>query len=664
MTIRRSIQPLPAIARRVRPVLTADHLRSVVDAYLEMDEFVFDVETRGEYPLDPCRNDVFWVALGGHGRSDVIPMGHSRGEVRVPSHKRRYRTLNPKRLHERKRDGGRYVLTKERTVATTYWPPPPQLRPDEVFDTLEPLFFSKRRKVGHNVKFDLRSVAKYYDGQVPPPPYGETTIAQHLLNENLHAYTLNALIKEHFGSAYPQQGKNPDEAAFTDLALYAGRDARYTWLLWKELTRLLEEQGLLSLLDLEMDVLSTLVDMEQEGVVIDTESLTALGGKLTAAMEDMQAQVWARSGYEWNLDSNADKAWFVYDVCEHKPRNLTATGQRSTTRADLMVYGRRDVDVARVVNFGYYRKMYSTYVEGLRSQLVEGRIHTNVNQHRTVTGRLSSNSPNLQNIPRAGLVTDAVEDGDLVQFGAMIRSMFLAPEGEMLVVADYDQIELRVLAHETQDPTLLRTFREGLDPHAMTAASILGKDIADVTSAERQALGKTINFAVVYGASAQRVAEQAGVKVKEAQQFLDGYWDAYPAILRWKDKMIRECERRRPQEVYTFLGRHRRVGREILSDDFKHRSRAQRQVINSIIQGSAADIIKLAMIDLSREFKGTRFSMVLSVHDELVATAPEEEAEECASIMGKVMSGVLDDYEFSVPLTVSPGFARRWSEAK
>ena len=635
------------------PVTTRERLAAVVEAYEKVEEFTFDVETwavHRDHRGDPRRNDVFWIALATYGRLDVIPLGHPKGRMVLPE--RKDKILPPPSMRKRLKNGELSNARRLSTLPATFTAPPAQLMPSEVFPALRPLFFSERRKVNHNVKFDVESLAKYYDGEVMPGPFGDTMIAQHIVDETLMAYDLGALVKRHFSYSYEKLGKKGVETVpFIKAARYNGLDARLTWLLWRKLVPLIEAEGLTGVLDLEMRLLETLIHLEMTGVAVDEKAMAELGvqlGKRIRGIEDTMYGI--AGGNEWDLASNQQKGEFIYKTLGHKVRYRTEKTKQPSTRAEhLEEYAEVDPVVRELLDWAEYQKVKSTYVDGLLPRMYRGRLHPILHQHRTKTGRLSCAEPNLQNIPR---------DTD-------VRKLFVAPPGYELVVADYDQIELRVIAYFSECPVLASTFQHGLDIHAAAAAGAFGVSLGQVTK-EQRASGKTLNFAMSYGAGPQKLTEQ-GISLERAKEIFDAFRKRYSAVYRWKRWVIAEAAERRPPYVTTLSGRRRRVPELFWRDtdpetQRKIRARAERQLVNARVQGSAADLLKVAMIRLHKKFQDTPWRMALQVHDELLCLAPAGTGEECKQMVTDVMSSVR--YLGSIPIVVSAGIGERWSEAK
>lgn len=629
------------------PITTMERLEEMRDAYLGFDAFAFDVETWGVHRGDPRRNDVFWIALATYGRVDVIPLGHPKGRQVLPE--RKEFVLPAEALRKRLKNGELSRQRQWQTLPPTFAPPPAQLRPSEVFECLHPLFFSDRRKVNQNIKFDVESVAKYLGG-IMPGPFGDTMIAQHVLDENLPGYDLGAIVKRNFGYTYDKLGKRGVETVgFTKAARYNALDARMAWLLWRRFSAEIERQHLTKVLDMEMRLVEVLIHLESIGVAIDEAAMTDLGVQLAERISGIEDTMFGIAGGPWDLASNAKKGEFIYGKLGHPVHHRTEKTHQPSTRAEHLEEYADDPTVKELLDWAEYQKLKSTYVDGLLPRTFKGRLHPTLHQHRTKTGRLSCTEPNLQNIPR---------DTD-------VRKLFMAPPGYELVVADYDQIELRVIAYYSGCPVLNHTFRQGLDIHAAAAAAAFGVALDQVTPQQRSS-GKTLNFAMSFGAGPQKLTEQ-GISLERAQEVFDSFRQRYAAVYRWKRWLIADASRHRPPFVTTLSGRRRRVPELFWSADDpletrKIRARAERQLINARIQGSAADLIKVAMIRLHKRFQDTPWSMALQVHDELLCLAPTGTGEECQALVTEVMSSVR--YLGDIPIVVSAGVGQRWSEAK
>jgi DNA polymerase I-like protein with 3'-5' exonuclease and polymerase domains len=649
-----------ALRRQIKAVLTKEHLDEVVARFLEFDVFAFDTETKGpgdDGAVNPLINEVTWISLAGPGIAVAIPVAHEHGEIDVPSHQEKYRIPDPNGgiYKSGPRKGEPRTLNRTRTIPATFHAPPKQLSPGYVFDTLEPLFFSDRRKIGHNVKFDLKTISKYYDWWTIPGPFGETTSLHHLLDENRLNYKLGPLTEAKFGAKYPKIGAaKPHLHPFAAAALYAMRDAKYTWLLWTRFLDRINAQRLNGVLRMEMDLLPALIEMEMEGVALDRKALDILRDELIHQRTEIEKSVFADAKKPLNLAATADKAWYIYDHRGHEPEFFTKkTGKPSTKAAHLERFARKDKMVAQLLDHASVTKILGTYVDGMIPLLeTDGRLHADFVPYGTVTGRFSCREPNLQNIPRV--------DDDEANRGRLIRSLFVAPEGYSFVAADYDQIELRVLAHFSRDPAWLEIFENDLDPHAGVSAQVLRKPIEEVTKDERQA-GKTTNFLIGYGGQADRLAAQTGMGKRRAEEFIEDYWVRFAGHKRFMTKTVSDARSKKGMPyTTTLLGRRRRLPL-LRSADFGQRKRAERQCVNAKIQGSSADIIKIAMIRHHDLAEGTPHKLVLSVHDELIAISPDDRIEEGKAIMEEAMLG---EQYLRVPLKAKAVSAKRWSECK
>lgn len=934
-------------------VTTSEQLKDVLDRFMAVDEFVFDVETRGEYRGHAPRAVVSWLALASSCGTYAIPMGHPNGRMVWKARQRRVPRVDA---------DGNFILTptgkKSVTIETlppVFDPAPKQLFPQEVFATLKPLFFDEsKRKIGHNVKFDVTAIAKYYDGQVIPGPWGDTITAQHLIDPARPSYTLDASVKRTYGATY-DDGKlgriGVDMFDLWTVAKYAMMDASFTWWLWNDYYPKLAERSLRGVFRMEMDVIRVLVDMERAGALVDVERLHELDVELTEQCAKLKQHLYDIAGNVWNVDNPAAAGNFVYKVCKHKVIHKTAKTNKPSTKAEhLAVYAATDERVALLVKYRERAKLKGTYVDSYlgrntkrgseeqRVYLVDGTtLHPSFLPWGAATGRFScvSGDTLLRTYrgtfrmdtyePRAGdqvqahdgswrnvlgkfyqgvdkmtlvklangaqlkctanhrvltpigwrevgelrpgeeVFTDecfqefyehpsepatggsfvpvvtqaddlrrgfcswylpahgvrhpqgwvvgetvqvgagaavlALEDGsqepdarkdgsgapqlhrghrdegrvptaqgqralrvgspfgygggpwpeapaeevrrtpprreqaeqlgrqpglgdeqwapeaarahgwkttqvesthplgeshcwDIAVEGAhsyvthgflshncaapnlqnlprhheedpdsSIRSLFVVEKGEIMIVADYSQIELRFIAHFAKDPAMIKAFLDGIDIHAATAATMLGKRPEDLSAEERTLYGKVINFATSFGAGPDQVAMQAKVSRDKAKEFLDLYARRFPRVMAWKRQVVRDAMRFRPAHVRTISGRIR-VLNELFAEDWRVRSRAERQAVNTIVQGSAADVCKLAMIKLHRAFqeepdKGAKLR--LTVHDELVSTVPEEHADWA---LETVRTAMTDPYEISVPLTVDAKTCYRWSEGK
>ena len=657
-----------------RTVRTREHLAEVAEYYASVDEFVFDVETVGKRRGNPQVNKVTWLGLCHGTRVDVIPMGHPLGELIEAEHSVKEPFWDPNKVGKR---GKPLKQWRQRRVPGRFTEPPPQLWPADVWDALYPAFFNDSiRKIGHNVKFDIETIAKYYGGIVPPPPYGDTLVLAHLLNSSLR-YGLKDIVRRLYDHDYDQENiaepdKNGENGVeihpFSKVAKYTALDVRYTWKLWEEFLAPIEKKRLTKVRALEEDVLPVLLSMEMTGVPIDVTAMEELGEVLRKRLIEIEKSVFKAAGETFDLDSTPQKRKFVYETRGHKVFAWTKGGKDgknklpSTAAGVLETYSGEDKAVADLLDYAKVKKLYSTYVGethedgtysgGLLEHLVEGRIHADFVQYGADTGRFSCRRPNLQNIPRRA--KDANSQA--------IRKMFIADPGHSLVVADYSQIEYRVLAHFSGDPTLVNAFLEGYDPHAATMALLLDKPLESITETERDA-GKTTNFAEIYGAGPGTIAANAGVSIERAKWIKREYRRRFPKVQKWKYQEVEQARQERPPCVRTLTGRTRYLPALFAKDD-NHRLAAERQCINTKIQGTAADIIKIAMVRLHHELED-RYNgdakIVLQVHDELGVMTPDDIAEDVKATVQETMEGV--DL-LRVPMEAEAHIGKDWASAK
>ena len=655
--------------RRLSPfvIRTREQLEEALAHVLTYDEFVVDVETNFAHPKV---NEVSWVGLSVPDKVVLIPMGHPKGVLLTPSYTEK--RLPPEEERKVLKSGKLSNLKKPYTIPATFADPGPQLRQDVVFEILEPLFFSDRTKIGHNLKFDLESIAKYYGGRIAPGPYVDTILLTHVLDENLDRYGLKELIMDWLrvppnpdvrGKFYPNLGKiGVSEQPIDEVAKYLAKDVWYTYLYYKDHMNLLKkDEDLLRTFEIEMGLYPVLMDMELYGIHIDAELLRKRGEELEHERAATAGRIWSICGTQFPISNPTEKRKYLFGPKKEggqglKPLTFTAkTNTPQLNQATLEHYAKENELAALMLEWAEKDKIIGTFIEGLTEKLVKGRLHTSFNQHRTVTGRLSSMNPNLQQIPR----------------GDMIRDAFTADDGHLLVVADYDQVELRCAAYLSNDSEMVRVFRDNLDIHAQAAAAMLNIPLEEVTKDQRQ-VGKTQNFGTLYGAGPQKIATVADCSMEQAQEFIARYFEQFAGLSEWKDGMIlkaRNTGRRSKLAPYAEVppfGRRRRLP-DLYAEEIKDRARAERQVINSIVQGFAANVMKLAMIDLHKQTVGTPIQILLNVHDELVVQAPDDMVEEAKSLVVSTMEGVVYNGKpvlGEVPLTAEAGIAKRWSEAK
>jgi DNA polymerase I-like protein with 3'-5' exonuclease and polymerase domains len=654
-------------------ITTKEQLKELVDYYLAQEAFAFDVETVGDRRGVPVVNQVLWLSLATYGRGDVIPMGHPHGEFVSESFpltgQGEKRVLAG--LQARESDYSR----DKRKATRTFEPAPEQLSPAEVFAELKPLFFSDKLKIGHNLVFDLCSVAKYFDKTIPVGPYFDTMVGSFIYdNRNKNKCGLDDCLERELGYKMEKGvGAQVEVHAFSVVAKYAYLDAKYTFMLWKVVRDKIKESGVENIMKLEMDVLEVLCHMKLHGAPIDTDALSELHTKLEADIEAARAQIYKQAGRVFNINSNQEKQYLLYSKKSEggrglKPKILTNKGAEkemqgkdldymdySVSAEALEPYRDKDPMVHALLEYADLNKLLSTYVipylggdvvrtvggkskvEYKESLLVSGRIHADFVQHGAETGRFSSRNPNLQNIPNPS----ASENGKA------IRNLFYAPEGYKLVVADYSQIEPRIIASMSKDKTMMKNYLEGQDIYTT---------VGDVMGVNRQA-GKVLVLSMAYGVGPDKIARSIGCSVTEARNLLGDFASKFGAVNSYRLKVVGATKQKK--YVTTIMGRKRYIP-DIVSKDFIKRGSAERQAFNTRIQGSAADIMKLAMIRAHRLIP-KESSILLTVHDELVTLTPASLAEETAAAIREAMEGI---QLLDVPLLADITTVQRWGEAK
>lgn len=642
-------------------ITTKNQLTEVVKAYMAQNAFVFDVETMGDYRGDPRQNDVVWIAMATEGRVDVIPMGHPNGEyIRtdyplLPSAKIREEKGLPLRASDYSKD--------EKKAVKVFADAPEQLTAGEVFKALTPLFESDKLKVGHNLKFDLQSVAKYFKF-IPAPTYACTLVASFILdNRTNHNLGLDDCLKREFNHEMVKGvGKKIEDYDFMTVATYAALDAEWTWKLWKQLEDRLSEKKMRKLFNLEMDVLGVLCSMELRGADIDLVALKDLKKNLEEQLEDAKGRIYKAAGKPFNINSNVEKQNILFNPKKAggrglKAKVLTPKGAPAVSSDALEHFRDKDELVAAILDYQDLNKLMTTYVipylggditrtlngkskiVAKDSILLKGRVHTDFVQYGTETGRFSSRNPNLQNIPNPRTAN-----------GKAIRNLFVAPEGYKLIVADYSQIEPRIIASFSGDRVMKDSYLSGEDIYTAIANS-LGVD---------RAAGKVLILSMSYGVGPDKIASQIGVTPEEARKLLDDFEKKFPSLNRYKTKVVRESRNRTPEPYAETILKRRRYIPELRSKELWQRSRAERQAFNTVIQGSAADLIKVAMVRADAMIpEGAK--LILTVHDELVTVAPAHLAEETADAIRSAMEGIT---VLDVPLIADVKIVDRWGEAK
>lgn len=430
------------------------------------------------------------------------------------------------------------------------------------------------------------------------------------------------------------------------------RPASIALSLYDDMVKRLEHDGLLRLLhDMEMPLIPVLVSMENAGITIDKAALRDFLDEVQTELDALTERIYQEAGQQFNIRSAQQIGEILFKKLGLAAAKSTKGGQASTSQAVLEKLSGQHPVVDALLEFRKLEKMRSTYLEPLpRLAGPDSRIHTTFNQTATATGRLSSSNPNLQNIPVRG------------DLGRRMRTCFTAGPGMKLISADYSQVELRVLAHYSQDPTLLSAFRNGEDIHTRTAALLFDVDPAQIGPDQRRR-AKTINFGLIYGMGARKLGQDLGIPLSEARMFIERYFARFAHIKEFFDSV--EQEARKHGYVTTLSGRRRPLP-DMLSQSGQARALAERQAVNTLIQGSAADLIKLAMLSVYNdgELRRMKARMLLQIHDELIVEAPEENAEAAASRLASLMTDTSAwGLDLHVPLVADAGVGRNWGEA-
>lgn len=529
---------------------------------------------------------------------------------------------------------------------------------ERIVNIFKPLYESTEiLKIGQNIKYDMEVLMNY--GVRLSAPMFDTMIAHYVLqpeqkhNMDILAETLLNYQTVHIDELIGPKGKG--QKSMRDLSPasvcdYAAEDADITLRLYNVLKPRLKEAGVEQLFyDIEMPLVPVLAEMETTGVRLDTEALAETSKVLTERMKQIERNIYELAGHEFNIASPKQVGEVLFGEMKivEKPKK-TKTGQYVTSEEVLQQLRSKAPIVADILEHRGLKKLLGTYVDALPKLInpSTGHIHTSFNQAVTATGRLSSSDPNLQNIPVRG------EDGK------EIRKCFIPEPGELFFSADYSQIELRVMAHLSGDKNMIEAFREGYDIHAATAARIYKEKIEDV-SRDQRTKAKRANFGIIYGITVFGLAERLEISRDEAKQLIDGYFETFPEVHAYMEK-AKELAREHGY-AETFFHRRRYLP-DITSHNATVRNFAERNAINAPIQGSAADIIKIAMVKIYERFRkeGIRSRMILQVHDELNFSVVPEEKEKVERI---VLEEMQNAYPLQVPLVADSGWGKNWLEA-
>lgn len=527
-----------------------------------------------------------------------------------------------------------------------------------ILEEFRPFFESDIEKIGHNLKYDIKVLSNY-----EMPVHGnlfDTMIAHYLINPDMR-HNMDVLAETYLNyqpvsitELIGKKGKNQLSmrvVPIKDQTKYAVEDADITLQLKEHFTKELESGNVTKLFNtVELPLVSVLTAMEIEGININTEFLKELSTALTDDINRLEQNIYEQAGEEFNIASPKQLGPILFDKLKlvDKPKK-TKTGQYSTAEDVLSYLAKEHQIVADILEYRQYKKLQSTYVDALPNEInpKTGRVHTVYAQAVAATGRLSSNNPNLQNIPIR------------TERGRQVRKAFIPRNNDyVLLAADYSQIELRIIAALSEEETMINAFTNGEDIHASTAAKVFNVAIDEVTR-EQRSNAKTVNFGIIYGVSAFGLSNQTNLTRSEAKELIDTYYETYPKLKAYMSQQVAFA--REHGYVETVLNR-RRYLKDINSRNAVVRGAAERNAVNAPIQGSAADIIKLAMINIQKRFEAENFKskMLLQVHDELVFDVPKKELDIVQPIIKSEMENA---FTLSVPLDVEVGIGYNWLEA-
>lgn len=532
-----------------------------------------------------------------------------------------------------------------------------QLEMDYVLENLKSVFENPAIfKTFQNAKYEINTLLKYNIGfkgiifDTMLASYINDPSRKHGLKvqsaENLNYFMTE--IEELIGKGKKQI--TMDDVAIEDASDYACDDAFVTLELTRYWNEKLDEQGKKLLYDIEVPTSLVLAKMEEQGVSLDTEYLAELAKELDTNLKEMEEQIFALAGESFNINSPKQVATVLFEKMgiEHKKKR---GAQKFSTDAKVLEELAKEHEIARcLLKYRHYSKMKSTYVDALPDLIshVDGKIHTNYNQTITVTGRLSSSNPNLQNIPIR------------TKLGSRIRKAFVPEDknAQVLLSADYSQIELRLLAHCSGDENLIHAFKTGEDIHAQTAAKVFDVPLSEVTK-EMRGRAKAVNFGIIYGQTRWGLASALGISNEEAQMFIDKYFLTYPKVKEYMENSIQEAYRH--GYAQTMYGRKRYLLDELMSSNRNIKEFAQRAAINTPLQGAASDLIKLAMIDLDKKLEqnNLKSKMIMQVHDELILETCKDELETVQKLVKEAMEL---NQPLKVPLVVDMEYGSSWME--
>ncbi len=620
----------PAAPKDYKAVKEISEIKKLVKELEKAKIFAVDTETTSKHPMNASLVGMSFSYKENQGF--YIPVGHD----------------------SRKQEGTKKEKMEENGKNNEKKYDQPDI--NKVLEIVKPLLENRKiAKIGQNIKYDYIVFAKY--GIKIRGIAFDTMIASYLVNPTRRGHSLDSIamdLLDHKTIKYEDvTGKGKNQKGFGEIPVeeavdYACEDADITFMASKILKEKLEEKELLRLLEeIEIPLITVLAKIEMNGIKIDRQKLEKLSEIFGEELAELEKEIFAMAGEEFNINSPKQLGEILFEKLKLPVQKKTRKKTGYSTDIDVLTKLAENHELPqKILRFRSIGKLKSTYSDSLQELIhpETGRIHTSFNQTITVTGRLSSSDPNLQNIPVRG------------EEGKEIRQAFIPEKGSLLVSADYSQIELRILAHCAEDEILIDAFKNDEDIHTRTALEVFQVDFI-TDDLRRQA--KAINFGIVYGMSSFGLAKELGISRKMAQTYIDNYFARYSGVKNFIDNTIEQTKK--TCETSTLLGRKRHLA-EINSSNANIRKFAERAAINTPIQGSAADLIKLAMINMDKALKKNKMKskMLISVHDEIVFEVPEKEQEALISLAKDVMENVFD---LKVPLKVNIGVGANWAEA-
>ncbi len=603
--------PSPPAERHYRTILEKEDFLALVEELKESGMFAFDLETTSVQPVQASAVGISFSYQENH--ACYIPLDH------------------------------RYLGVPE------------QLDKKWVFETLKPLFEDPQlEKTGQNLKYDL--IVLRNEGITLKGIAFDTMLAHYILDPASRGHGLDDLAQKYLDiktityKDVAGTGKNQlpfDEVEIERASEYAAEDSDISWQLYKKFDPKIENEDRKLLMEMEIPLIDVLANMETAGILLNVPHLEKLSKEIEKHLAKYEEQIHAEAGEVFNINSPKQLSVILFEKLELPAVKKTKSGY-STDVSVLEELASKHPLPQLILEYRQLAKLNSTYVLALPQDIYSktGRVHTSYNQTVAATGRLSSSDPNLQNIPIR------------TETGREIRKAFIAPEGSLLLAADYSQIELRLLAHLSGDPALCSAFKNGEDIHTRTAAEIFGQPL-DAVDSEYRRMAKAVNFGIVYGLSPFGLSRQLKIPQKEAKIFIEQYFSLYKNVKTFMDETI---ETAREKGYTTTLFNRKRYLPDLNSSNRQARQSAERVAINSPVQGGSADLIKVAMIRLNQSLQEMKMKsrMILQVHDELVFECPEQEKDKLSKLVKEKMENAV---ELSVPLIVDIGWGKNWNEA-